>query len=321
MEQTQNPDIPTAPARLLVVEDEQSLRTILKIQLERAGYIVSTASDGDEGLRRAVEERPDLIVLDWMMPRMDGNEVCRALKSNFATNHIPVIMLTAKSELSDRLQGLSDGANDYVVKPYQAEELLLRVHNLLLWSRSQRQANPLTGLPGNSAIEEEFQRRLNQRTVFAFLYLDIDNFKGFNDYYGYRQGDKAIKLLAGLLIKATARYGAADDFVGHIGGDDFVVIAAIETAQTIAESVVEEFDHRVSSLYHAEDLDRGYIKVVDRKGQRRKFPIMTLTVAAVTNQGRRIHHVGEITDIAAELKHYGKGQEGSIVVWERRSSA
>jgi diguanylate cyclase (GGDEF)-like protein len=313
-------DICTAPARVLVVEDEDHLRTILRIQLEQAGYRVITASDGEEGLRLAIQEKPDLIILDWMMPRMDGYEVCHRLKSHFVTSHIPIIMLTAKAELSDKLKSLSDGANDYIVKPYAKEELILRVRNLLTWSRSQRDANPLTGLPGNVVIEQEFQRRMAEGQDFAFLYVDMDHFKAFNDYYGYRRGDAAIRMVADLLLEVVHHHGTPTDFVGHVGGDDFVVIADPATAPTIAEVMIEEFDRRIPQLYDPEDRRRGYIEVRDRQGKLTRFPIITLTIAAVHHAGRSFRHVGEICDVSAELKQYGKRQEGSVVVWERRGA-
>jgi diguanylate cyclase (GGDEF)-like protein len=228
-------------------------------------------------------------------------------------------MLTAKFELKDRLKGLADGANDYVVKPYEAEELLLRVRNLLMWSRSQREANPLTGLPGNAAIDQEFQCRVAGGETFAFLYLDIDNFKAFNDYYGYRKGDDAIRLLAELLVAIVEADGHPDDFVGHVGGDDFVVIAEPDSAHRIADKIVAEFDKLSPGLYQQEDRELGRIEVADRRGRLKTFPLMTLTVAGVTNRDRSYMHVGEISDTSAELKHFGKSRQGSIVVWERRA--
>jgi diguanylate cyclase (GGDEF)-like protein len=321
MDTTQSRDIAAAPTRILIVEDEESLRTILKLQLEREGYEVLTAGDGVEGLESALHERPDLIVLDWMMPRMDGQEVCYRVKTNFVTSHIPVIMLTARFELKDRLKSLSDGANDYITKPYEVEELLVRVRNLLMWSRTQREANPLTCLPGNASIEKEFQDRLQNGESFAFLYLDLDNFKAFNDYYGYRRGDEAIRHLAVLLVKAVEEKGSPGDFVGHVGGDDFVIIANPDAMQPVAEAVIEEYDRSVPILYDPADRKRGYIEVSDRRGRLRRFPLMTITIAGVTNEGRHLRHVGKICDIAAELRKLGKREEESVVVWERRSES
>jgi DNA-binding response OmpR family regulator len=137
------------PPRILVVDDEPPIRDILKFQLENAGFLVSCAEDGEQGLRMAEADPPDIVLLDLMIPHMDGYEVCRRLKSMYGTRHIPVIILTARGELDEKLRGLENGANDYVTKPFSMPELLMRVRNVLNWSQSQREANPLTGLPGN----------------------------------------------------------------------------------------------------------------------------------------------------------------------------
>jgi diguanylate cyclase (GGDEF)-like protein len=284
-------DIDAPSTRILIVEDEPSLRAILKLQLEKEGYEVLTAADGVDGLSAVV------------------------------TANIPVIMLTARFELKDRLKCLSDGANDYMTKPYEVDELLIRVRNLLMWSRTQRDANPLTGLPGNVAIEKEFQHRVANKETFAFLYLDIDHFKAFNDYYGYRKGDEALGHLADLLVAAVRDNGSPGDFVGHVGGDDFVVIGTPKTAQEVVRGLLDEFDRTVPDLYDAHAREQGFIEVSDRRGRLKRFPIMTLTVAGVTNEGRQLRHVGEICDIAAELKHVGKQYERSVLVWERRSGS
>jgi diguanylate cyclase (GGDEF)-like protein len=307
--------------KILVVEDEAALRTILKLQLEGAGYEVATAQDGVEGLERVNGDPPDLILLDLMMPRMDGCEVCRRLKSSFVTSHIPVIMLTARGELRDKLAGLEIGANDYVSKPYSHQELLARVRNILQWSRAQREANPLTGLPGNAAIDAEVRSRIDSGEPFAFLYVDIDNFKAFNDYYSYQKGDEAIKLTASIILHSVGRYGGEEDFVGHIGGDDFVVISSPARSELIADEIVREFDEKILQLYTPADRNRGFIEAVNRQNVLTVVPLMSITVAGVTNESRSIVHVGQLSDKAGELKRYGKSRAGSIVVWERRSDA
>ncbi len=185
--------------RILVVDDEPHIRQILKFTLEKAAYQVFCAADGEEALEKMAEVKPSLILLDVMMPKMDGFEVCRKMRQDFALSQIPVIILTAKGDLNEKVRGLDGGANDYLVKPYSNEELLLRVRNVLEWNIKQKEANPLTGLPGNTAIERELISRINQKKPYAFLYIDIDNFKGFNDYYGYQKGDEIIGYLAGIL--------------------------------------------------------------------------------------------------------------------------
>jgi diguanylate cyclase (GGDEF)-like protein len=306
--------------RILVVDDEEHIRKIVKFQLEKAGYEIDTAEDGVQALKAVEECRPDLVLLDLMMPNMDGHEVTKRLKSNYQTGHIPIIMVTAKAELENKLQGFEDGANDYITKPFAVTELLVRVKNQLQWSQLQRQANPLTGLPGNLSIEKEVERRLANNTRFVFMYADVDNFKAFNDYYGYKQGDEAIKLTAEIIVQSVRDNGNGDDFVGHIGGDDFVIISTPAKADAIASRVVKAFDERVVSLFTPEDLERGYVEVVNRKGMTDKFPLLTLTIAMVTSGRGRVDHIAQISDIASELKRYGKTLQGSVVVKERRKN-
>jgi diguanylate cyclase (GGDEF)-like protein len=304
--------------RVLVVDDEEHIRKIVRFQLEKAGYIVDGAEDGLQALKAVDACPPDLVLLDLMMPNMDGYEVCRRLKSNYQTNHIPVIMVTAKADLENKLQGFEDGANDYIAKPFAVSELLVRVKNVLQWSQLQRQANPLTGLPGNLSIEKELERRLKVEGRFVFMYADVDNFKAFNDYYGYRRGDDAIKLTAEILIEAVKACGDEDDFIGHVGGDDFVLITTPDTCDAIASRIVKTFDERIVRLLDKEDIGRGFIEVVNRKGTVDRFPLLTMTIAVVSDGEGELDHIARISDIASELKRYGKTLQGSVVVKERR---
>lgn len=304
--------------RILVVDDEPHIRQILQFTLERADYKVTTAEDGKAALEVMPELQPHLVLLDVMMPRMDGYEVCRKMREDFTLNQIPVIMLTAKGEQNDKISGLEQGANDYLVKPYSNEELLLRVRNVLEWNIRQKEANPLTGLPGNTAIERELSSRVGQKEPYAFLYIDIDNFKGFNDYYGYQKGDEIISFLAGILRKTIEKIGSKGDFVGHIGGDDFVMITQSARAEIMAKYVIDEFDKGAVMLLNEEDVKRGYLEIRDRQGEIRRVPVMSLTMALVASTDNHIEHFAEINDIASSLKEYGKRIKGSVVVKERR---
>jgi diguanylate cyclase (GGDEF)-like protein len=309
-----------SPDRILVVEDDPFLQTILRFELEEAGYAVEIAGDGQAGLAAVDQQPPDLILMDVMMPGVDGHEVCRRLKGQIRTRQIPIIMLTAMSTAEDRLRGLGHGANDYITKPFERKELLARVHNLIEWGRLQRDANPLTGLPGNISVEQELDRRLVEDRPFVFMHVDLDNFKPFNDFYSYQKGDQALRLVALLLQRAVETTGASGDFVGHIGGDDFVMILDAERAQAVADEFVRRFDREVPELYSKTDRARGYTQVLNRKGQLERYPVMSVTVAAVACEGRKFSHLAQVSDVAAELKRLGKQQKGSIVVWDRRES-
>jgi PleD family two-component response regulator len=307
--------------KVLVVDDEDHIRRILKFQLERHGYRVITAENGEVALEIIRRESPDLILLDLMMPKIDGFETCRRIRGNFQTAQIPIIMLTAKSELPDKIHGLENGANDYLIKPYSNEELLLRVRNVLDWSLKQKEANPLTGLPGNRAIEKELQNRIEKKIPFAFLYLDIDNFKPYNDHYGYQKGDDAILFLSDIVTEAVNSLGGADDFVGHIGGDDFVVITSPARAEFIARHIIDEFDKGSLILLHEDDIAKGYMEICNRLGEIKRMPLMSLTIALVVDEEGKLKRYAQVNDIASELKQYGKAMTGSVVVRERRKGA
>ena len=304
--------------RILIAEDEENLREILRFQLASAGYEVFEAVDGADAIARAPGLLPDLILCDVMMPHVDGYQVVRDLRKSFITRHIPIIMLTAKAELEDRLHGLDDGANDYIVKPWDYRELKARVRNALVWSQQQRAASPLTGLPGNLSIEDEIRRRLADKAPLAFLQIDVDYFKSFNDHYGYARGDEAIRTVARILVDQVQRRGGPDDYVGHIGGDDFVIVTHPERSEGLAEGIVAEFDRLSPELYDEADRIRGYLEVANRRHQIERFPMMSLTIALVDTERIPIRHQAELSDIAQELKAMGKGIPGSVVVGERR---
>lgn len=303
---------------ILIVDDEPHIRKILKYQLEKLGFEVRTAENGEIAIEMARELPPNLILLDVMMPKMDGYTVCRKLRTDFKTSKIPIIMLTAKSDMKDRIRGLEEGVNDYLVKPYSQEELSLRVRNVLDWSTNQLEANPLTGLPGNVAIEKELSRQMGAKEPFAFMYIDIDNFKGYNDYYGYQKGDQVIVYLARLLTETVKRLGNGTDFIGHVGGDDFVLITSPARAEFMAKHLINEFDEGCLELVNDEDVEKGYLEVTARSGESKVIPLMSLTIALVLSTKGQITHFAQVNDIASELKKYGKSLKGSVVVRERR---
>ncbi len=304
--------------RILIADDEHDIRAVLRTRLELEGFTVIEACDGAEAVRLAQAETPDLIVLDVMMPVFDGVEVCNRLRASFTTRNIPVIMVTARAGREDKMSGLAKGANDYVTKPFDLAELTQRVRNTLDWSSQQRSASPLTGLPGNHSINAEIRRRLGDDHPFALLQIDVDHFKAFNDYYGYGRGDEAIQLLARLLSESVYHTGDAAGFVGHIGGDDFVVLCSCEAAETLGEAILDRFNAAAAALYDEEDRARGHVEVLNRRHVVERFPLMSLTVALVSTDRVPVTHLAQLIDIAQELKAHGKGIPGSVMVGERR---
>src|SRR2546426_6021844 len=233
------------PEMILVVDDDPDIARFVGVTLRAAGSDVAAAPGGEEALRRADEIRPVRVLLDVMMPRVDGFEVAQRLRRNTRPANTCIIMLTAKAQSSDKVLGLTAGADDYIIKPFDPIELLARVKTTLRRARDNRNLSPLTGLPGNIRIEDEVQRRVEEAQPFALLNCDMDNFKAYNDHYGFLRGDRVIQGTARILQDAVEEFCRTEGFVGHVGGDDFVVVVTPELAEQTAERIIERFDHQI----------------------------------------------------------------------------
>ncbi len=304
--------------RILVVDDDRNLRKIIQTNLELAGYDVTTAASGNEAMKVLDAMQPDLVVLDVMMPLMDGYEVARRIRRHPSSTHVPIIMLTAKGEVEDKLAGFDAGADDYMTKPFGPQELLARVKAKIRRVEVDASLSPLTRLPGNLAIEAELRRRIETNEPFAVLYSDLDNFKAFNDVYGFTHGDEAIQLVATTSVDLVRRRGTPQDFVGHIGGDDFIIVTLPDRAEEIAREIIDSFDRDIRHLYNEQDLRQGYIETRDRRGTLNRFPIMSLSIAIISNQQRKLENYAQIGEAAAELKRYAKSIGGSVYVKDKR---
>lgn len=302
---------------ILVADDDTDIREFIELNLTLEGFEVVSAKDGEQALAVARDRSPSLAILDVMMPKIDGVGVCKALRSDARTASMSVIMLTAKTLSSDRLLGLTAGADDYISKPFDPAELIARVRTTLRRANELRAVSPLTGLPGNLQLESEIARRFNAGEPLAVLWLDLDAFKAYNDRYGFIRGDEAIGYLAKVLRETTR--DADEVFIGHIGGDDFVVVAPPARAEQYARRIVERFDAGVAALYDPDDAAAGFITVTDRRGERRNFPLLTVSIGAASNLDKEIDDYRRLVEIATEMKSYAKEQPGSVFAMDRRS--
>jgi diguanylate cyclase (GGDEF)-like protein len=306
---------------ILVVDDDPDVARFIEVNLRAASYEVHVATDGEEALTKAVAIRPDLILLDVMMPKLDGFEVAQRLRRDARTSSCSIIMLTAKALSADKVLGLSSGADDYIIKPFDPIELLARVKGMLRRAREMRALSPLTGLPGNMRIQEEIRRLVGEEPQsFGVLYLDLDNFKAYNDHYGFVRGDRAIQATARLIAEVVHEMAAPNAFVGHVGGDDFVIIVSHDDPEPIAEALCKRFDDEVPQLYDALDYERGAVEVEDRKGTLQRYPLLTVSIGGVTTERRRFAHFGEVVEIASEMKLVAKRTTGSSCAFDRRST-
>jgi diguanylate cyclase (GGDEF)-like protein len=300
---------------ILVVDDDQDTRIFLDITLSLAGYEVVHASDGADGIDKAVAVEPDVVLLDVMMPRMDGLDALRRLRRDGRTCHLPVIVLTARTHANDKVSGLSDGADDYVTKPFDPDELIARIEATIRRSSQMRTVSPLTGLPGNTRIELELARRIEETAEMALLYADLNHFKAYNDHYGFLEGDAVLRAFARVLTGVAAEHGGAETFVGHVGGDDFVVVTGPATAEVIAKAACERFDALVPDLYTPEDRGVGYIEVADRRGRVHRYGPLSVSIGIATGAERRYVHASEPVAIATEMKRYAKAAGESCSNW------
>ncbi len=306
--------------RVLVADDDPDILTVVKINLELDGFEVDTAVDGEDAIQKATSTPPNVIVLDIMMPRMDGLTALHRLRSQAATANIPIILLTARGLPEDRVRGLELGADDYITKPFDITELAARVRAVLRRTQAARDLSPLTGLPGNFKITAEVEDCIRDGRAFALVHGDLDNFKAFNDHYGFMRGDEVIRFCASSFIEAAETLGMEGTFVGHIGGDDFVAIITPEMAEAFAKEVIERFDDGILDLYDTADALRGYIEVIDRRGERYAFPVVSLSLGVASTEVREIGTQWEASAIAVEMKEFAKKQQGSTYRIDRRTA-
>jgi len=307
--------------KILIVDDEPNLREMLSDILSAEDFAVVTATNGEEGLQKIYEESPDLIILDCAMPVLDGYELLERMRTDPMLVNKPVIMLTVQNSEKDQLRGLKLGVDDYITKPFKPSLLVARVNSVIERKSQSMSVNPLSFLPGNTVIKAEAEKRIAEKTPFAMMYLDIANFKSFNDRYGFQRGDEIIKNTASVLIRSIQELGQRGDFVGHIGGDDFIVLARPTNYETIAKKIIELFDKSVTNYYDPDDRDRGYIISKDRSGAIKQFPFMTIQVAIITTEYTQVNHFGELSQIASELKKIAKQSDHSTYVVNRRREA
>jgi diguanylate cyclase (GGDEF)-like protein len=307
--------------KILIVDDDPDIRDVLKLTLSEENYEILEAGDGEAALKVIHENQPDLILLDYKIPKIDGREVCRRIKKDLLLRHLPIIMVTGKGDINDKVGGIDAGADDYVVKPFEPKELMARIRMILRHTERDLEANPLTRLPGNVSILKELSRRLETKSLFAVCYLDLDKFKSYNDKYGFEHGDEVIRETARLLIRTTKEFGNPDDFIGHIGGDDFVVVTTVDKTDLLCQKIIINFEGIAPSFYNEKDRKNGFILAKDRKGKEQKIPLISISIGVVTNEYRTITHVAQIGEIGAELKSYAKSLERSNYVKDHRKAA
>lgn len=305
---------------IIAADSDPEVHKAIQIALEN-DYTIINANNGKEVLD-LVKQHPDtiIIIMDPTMPELDGIQATKILKADFSTYHLPIIILTEQIDFEDIVEAVESGADDYMHKPFKPKELQARIIMNIRQAERDQNANPLTMLPGNALINRIVKQRMQQ--PMAVLYLDLDNFKAYNDKYGFNKGDDILKYTAQILAQAVRSKGNGDDFVGHIGGDDFVIISTPDHAEAIAQDICKKLDQSIGQFYNEHDQAQKKIISVNRKGETEEFPLVSISIAIVTNNKKELTSIPQIAQLAAELKKYAKtkpsGETGSSYVIDRR---
>ncbi len=293
--------------RILVVDDEQDIANMLKIYFTGQGYDVEVANRGGDALERSQQQLPQLIVLDINLPDIDGYTLCKTLRTNTRTKHIPIIFLTQKDERSDRIAGLELGADDYITKPFDIEELRLRIANAIRAAERMGLTDPRSGLPSGRLIEDALRELLRMRD-WVYMDMRISHFEPFRDKYGFVAGDEVLRFTAMLISEIVDTKGSPEDFIGHPGGDNFVLITKPAYAEAIKTTLEKRFNEEVKSHYSYVDREQGGMKIDDGMGGTRLVPLLTLSIGVVSST-REFSDIREITEAAAEERR--KAQQSS----------
>ncbi|MGC8874743.1 MAG: response regulator [Chloroflexia bacterium] len=299
-----------AKQKILIVEDAPDIAGLLQVFFSSQGYEALVAGRGAQAVELSRREIPDLILLDIMLPDMNGFTVCQELRRNRRTREIPIIFLTARGEKEDIIQGLQLGADDYIVKPFDLQVLEARVSNRLQRANLLSSKDPTTGLPGSRAIEEELKRILN-RHDWALAYIGLEHFEPFSQAYGFVAGDNALRFVARLLVEVVDELGGPDDFVGHGIGSDFVLTTTPERVRPICERLMRDFDERIGTLYDYRDRKQGFLLLRDPAGQEVRVPLMYLAIGVVDGTRRRFSDIRELSEAAARVRQQARLEEGA----------
>jgi DNA-binding response OmpR family regulator len=267
--------------KLIIAEDDDAVAHLVAATLGDAGFLCLRAKDGEEALNLVRTELPDLLVLDVMMPKMDGLQVCTRIKGDVVLSRIPILMLTSLAGVDDRVAGLEAGADDYLPKPFDLRELTARVKALIRQSRRERDRNPITNLPSSQAIEDRLTDLLRRKQGFTVLYMDVENFRTYADAYGYRRAEDVIGQTGNLILTQARAISDPPPFVGHVGGDDFIVICDTEHGEDLRKEIEMAFLSTVADFYEPEDRSRGFVSVSDGQGEVRRAQFMTPSIAVI----------------------------------------
>ncbi|MDR1684785.1 MAG: response regulator [Elusimicrobiota bacterium] len=303
---------------ILVADDDEVIRETLKESFANYGYECVAAKDGQEAFDAALKHHPDLMLLDYKMPLKSGGEVAMEIRKYPGFTNTPIVILTAQTAKAERIKIMAQDIDDLICKPTDEDEIVARIKMLLKRSLQRIDVNPLTKLPGNPSIQARIEKEIKSGRKFAVIYADLDNFKAYNDAYGFEAGDVILLKTADLITKAAYKFDK-DAFVGNIGGDDFVAVTCFEAAMNTAQEITEQMEKMAPQFYNEADRAKGFITRFNRRGEGQNFPLLSISVSVVHNNLKPLISYAQVSFIASELKHYAKSWEGNFVAFDRRN--
>ncbi len=304
---------------IYIIDDDESsiivFRELFKNDPEYK-FISVTSNQIDIALKNI----PSIIIINEDAIEVNVRELCKRIRNDEDNSITPIIVVSSNSEKEHRIEILKESVEYYIKKPVNAEYLYHTIKNLSRLLSINRRISPLTGLPGNVQIHAELKKRIGNKEDFSVLYLDLDNFKSYNDVYGFLKGDEIIKFTADTIIRCVHSHIQNGSFVGHIGGDDFIAIVPILNCEEVCESIIANFDTKVIDFFTEEDAERGYLEVPNRRGVIEQFPLTAISIGVVEADKGRFANVLEIGEIGAQVKHLAKSIIGSSYSVDRRKN-
>jgi CheY-like chemotaxis protein len=293
--------------RILVVEDDIDISKMLRIYFDSQGYEVLVANRGNEALDICRVKLPNVVVLDIQLPDIDGYEVCRSLRGNTRTSYVPIIFLTQKDERSDKIAGLELGADDYVTKPFDIEELKLRVEGAIRRSLREALTHPVTNLPAGKLIEDQLKKVKDSSSPWLLLYFGIRHVDAFKEAVGFSHVNEVLIFLADIIRETVEAHGTMNDFIGQASDNDFIVMTKPEVASNICTIITGRFDTESHVFYRFEDRERGKVKYMDIDGQTREADFMKISTGVVSSADGPFADILQITEDAAENRRLNSG--------------
>lgn len=302
---------------IYVIDNNPTLKDTLKKMFKNNKEYRFTSVQSEK-LEVALKNIPSLIIINEDNIDEDPLEICKKIKSDEDNSITPLIVLSSNKDHEHRLNMLKLGVAHYIKHPIDEDYLYYTIINVLGLIYINRRVSPLTGLPGNVQIQAELKKKFLSKETFAMMYLDLDNFKAYNDVYGFLKGDEIIKFTAKTILKNVHTDEYEDSFVGHVGGDDFIAIVSETDYDRICQNIIADFDHNVTKFFTDEDAEKGYIEVANRKGIIEQFPLTSISIGVVEVEKGRFANVLEIGEAGASVKHLAKTIQGSTYVIDRR---